>query len=126
MTPGYPGHKVTGTLYTDAESLAQFEDFGNEETCPALDPSSGLCDLYASRPLLCRTFGPPVRTETGLGICELCFQGATEEEIAACEMAVNSDELESRILKLIGDNPRSPAQTTVAFALASAPQRDRE
>ena len=37
--------------------------------------------------MLCRTFGPPVRNEEGgLAICELCFDGATEEETADCEM----------------------------------------
>src|SRR5580704_5294796 len=28
---------------------------GDEERCPALDPDSGTCDLYAARPLTCRT-----------------------------------------------------------------------
>ena len=43
--------------------------------------------------MTCRVFGPPVRTAgedgaEGLGHCELCFTAATQEEIAACEMAV--------------------------------------
>ena len=55
------------------------------EPCPALDPRSGTCDLYQARPLTCRTFGPPVRcADAGVAICELCFDGATEEEIQAC------------------------------------------
>ena len=36
--------------------------------------------------MTCRVFGPPVRSEGGLGVCELCFQGASEEAVAACEM----------------------------------------
>ena len=36
--------------------------------------------------MTCRVFGPPVRSEDGLGVCELCFQGASDKEIAACEM----------------------------------------
>ena len=58
---------------------------GDDEPCPVLDPDTGTCDLYAARPLTCRTFGPPVRCASGaLAICELCFDGATEEEISAC------------------------------------------
>jgi len=57
----------------------------DDEPCPALDPQTGTCDLYAARPLTCRTFGPPVRCASGaVAICELCFDGATDEEIAAC------------------------------------------
>jgi Fe-S-cluster containining protein len=53
--------------------------------CPALDPDTLTCDLYAWRPITCRTFGPPVRCENGaLAICELCFDGAAPEVIDAC------------------------------------------
>ena len=38
---------------------------------------TGHCELYESRPMTCRVFGPPVRSEDGLGVCELCFHGAT-------------------------------------------------
>ena len=31
-------------------------------------------------------FGPPVRSEGGLGVCELCYHGASDQQIAACEM----------------------------------------
>ena len=34
---------------------------GDEDACPVLDPETGGCDLYAARPVTCRTFGPPVR-----------------------------------------------------------------
>jgi Fe-S-cluster containining protein len=58
---------------------------GDEEPCPVLNIESGTCELYAARPLTCRTFGPPVLCASGdLAICELCFDGASEEEIAAC------------------------------------------
>ena len=121
LAPQYPGDLVSGELFTDPESVARFEDFGNDEPCPALDPTTGLCDLYASRPLTCRTFGPPVRTEGGLGVCELCFQGATDEEIAACEMVVDPDDLEDRLLKELPGNHQTPVQTTVTFALVTTP-----
>lgn len=31
----------------------------DDDPCPALDPENGTCDLYAARPITCRTFGPP-------------------------------------------------------------------
>jgi Fe-S-cluster containining protein len=74
LSPGFPGDSKTGILFADETSQAAFEGFGNEETCPALDPQTGLCDLYSTRPLTCRAFGPPVQTGEGLGVCELCFQ----------------------------------------------------
>lgn len=48
---------------------------------------TGTCDLYEHRPIVCRTFGPPMRTPEGnLATCELCFIHATTEEIAAAEL----------------------------------------
>ncbi len=123
LAAGFPGDPITGVLHNDPASLARFEDFANDEPCPALDPTTGLCDLYSSRPLTCRTFGPPVRTEGGLGICELCFHGATEEEIAACEMSVDTEDREAELLKQLGKNPSDPSQTIVTFALAATPKR---
>jgi Fe-S-cluster containining protein len=68
---------------------------GDDEPCPVLDPDTGTCDLYAARPLTCRTFGPPVRCASGaLAVCELCFDGATEEEITACVVGLDPDILE--------------------------------
>jgi Fe-S-cluster containining protein len=123
LADGFPGDSTTGILHKDPDSLARFEDFANDEPCPALDPTTGLCNLYSSRPLTCRTFGPPVRTEGGVGICELCFDGATEEEIAACEMRVNTGDREAELLKQLGEKPGDPAESIVAFALAHTPKR---
>ena len=77
----------------------RFAEFANDEPCPVLDPETGLCDLYDARPMACRTFGPPVRAEGGLGVCELCFHGATDAQIAACEMVADPDDLESKLLR---------------------------
>ena len=35
----FPGDLKTGTLAADEASLERFEEFGNEEVCPALSPS---------------------------------------------------------------------------------------
>ncbi len=86
--PWRPGDRPAGSL---GGGEARFEDFANDEPCAALDPVTGLCDLYLSRPMTCRVFGPPVRSEQGLGVCELCYHGATEEQIAACEMPVDPE-----------------------------------
>ena len=80
----------TGILDDSDDAQARFEYFGNDEVCPVLDPATGLCELYDARPMTCRVFGPPVRSgsdgENGLGVCELCYHGATDEQIEACEM----------------------------------------
>lgn len=113
----FPGNVSTGILDEGDAAEERFERFGNDEPCPVLDPETGLCDLYEARPMTCRTFGPPVRSEGGLGVCELCFQGASDQQIAACEMAADSDDLESRLLRRLekGSGPRG--RMIVAFCL---------
>ena len=90
----FPGDPQTGILDESERLTERFEDFGNDEPCPVLDPATGTCDLYSARPMTCRVFGPPVRSEGGLGVCELCYHGASEEEIAACEMIADPDDME--------------------------------
>ena len=57
--PDFPGDPVTGLLGTSEADQARFEDFANDAPCPALNPATGLCDVYAWRPMTCRVFGPP-------------------------------------------------------------------
>lgn len=113
----YPGDPVSGLLGWGEVFEARFEDFANDEPCPALDPESGRCDLYDSRPMICRTYGPPVRSEEGLGVCELCFQGATDAEIAAYEMIADPDDLESELIQEWERASGDRGETTIAFAL---------
>jgi len=112
-----PGDPRSGILAEDDASQARFEEFANDETCPVLDPSTGMCDLYESRPMTCRTFGPPVQSEDGLGVCELCYHGASDEEIAACEMEVDPNDLEGNLLKKFEARTGVRGQTIIAFAL---------
>ena len=110
----FPGDPVTGRLgETDAER-ERFEGFANDAACPALDPVTGRCDVYAWRPMTCRVFGPPVRMGDGdaLGHCELCFHGASRAEVQGCEMAV-PHELEAEALEQV----EGYGVTVVAFAL---------
>ena len=111
----FPGDPKTGILSVEDER--GFEAFANDEPCPVLDPETGLCNLYDARPMTCRVFGPPVLGESGLGVCELCFQGATEKQIAACEMKPDPDDLEGRILDQLESGTGSKGQTIIAFAL---------
>ncbi|MGD0095945.1 MAG: YkgJ family cysteine cluster protein [Terracidiphilus sp.] len=110
----FPGDFQTGILGDTPEERERFESFANEAPCPALDTETGRCDVYKWRPMTCRLFGPPVRMGEGqeLAHCELCFKGASEAEVAACEMEVPF-ELESEILAEIP----SKGETVVAFAL---------
>ena len=117
LSADFPGDPSTGLLDQDAEADRRFAEFGNDEPCPVLDPETGLCDLYESRPMTCRVFGPPVRSEEGLGVCELCFQGASEDEIAACEMIPDPDGLEEEILSEMGKKRSQGRETIVAFCL---------
>ena len=118
LSSEFPGDPETGLLDQGKDFAARFEDFANDEPCPALDPETGYCDLYEARPMTCRTFGPPVRSEDGLGVCELCFHGASDEEIAACEMIPDPDDLESELIQQLEMKTNLLGETIVAFALA--------
>lgn len=112
----FPGDPETGVLNRGEVQPEAFTHFANDEPCPALDPATGTCDLYDYRPMTCRVFGPPVRNEGGgLGICELCFRGATDQQIASCEMNPDPENLEQSILD---EMPSKSENTIVAFVLA--------
>jgi Fe-S-cluster containining protein len=92
----------------------------DDDPCPALDPKTGTCDLYAARPIACRMFGPPVRCESGdLGVCDLCFEGASEAEIAACEVEFDPQGLEPILLSELEARAGVRGETTVAAALSA-------
>ena len=83
-----------------------------------LDPVTGTCDLYAARPVQCRTFGPPMRDEEGhLTVCELCFTNASAEEVARCEMDQGWRPLEDALIAQAESDPVNAAPTLIAFAL---------
>jgi Fe-S-cluster containining protein len=119
LSKDFPGNVKTGVLGKSEAARQRFEDFANDEPCPALDPQTGLCELYESRPMTCRIFGPPVRSEDGLGVCELCFQDATDEQIAACETVPHADDLESRLVREAEKHNGRRGDTIIAFALTS-------
>ena len=118
LSPSFPGDPATGLLGQGEAFDEQFAGFANDEPCPALDPETGNCDLYDARPMTCRTFGPPVRSEEGLGVCELCYHGASDEKIAACEMIPDPDNLETALLQELERTTGAGGETIIAFALA--------
>ena len=119
LSEEFPGDPTSGLLDEGEEAEQRFADFANDEPCPALDPETGLCELYEARPMTCRVFGPPVQSEDGLGVCELCYHGASNEEIAACEMNPDPEDLESRLVEKLEKATGASGQTIVAFCLAS-------
>jgi Fe-S-cluster containining protein len=114
----FPGDVGTGLLDETESAEARFEDFANDEPCPVLNPVTGACELYTARPVTCRVFGPPVRSGDGLGICELCYHGASDSEIADCEMEVDPAGVETSLLEELERNTGRHGKTTVAFAVA--------
>lgn len=111
----FPGDPQTGVLSNDEEAADPFFIRHGDLPCPVLDPRTGHCELYAHRPLTCRTFGPPVRIgETVLPPCRLCFQGAAQETIDGCRVEPDPHGLEDRLLARLGDD-----ETLIAFALAA-------
>ncbi len=123
LSSDFPGDAASGVLGDDRESEERFATWADEEPCPALDPSSGRCDLYGARPITCRMFGPAVRPLGGaLAVCELCYHGATASEIAACAATPDPEGLEDALLAELEAATGRRGQTIVAFALA-APRR---
>ena len=113
----FPGDPSTGLL---AEGDAAWEEFADlpeaDGACPVLHLETGLCELYNGRPLTCRVFGPPVQNQSGIGVCELCYTGASEQQVLAGEMHLEHGELEAALdeeLAVAG----LAGETVVAWAL---------
>ena len=115
VEPVYPGDPETGELH-DEDALPDSLD---ELACPALDPATGTCDLYSARPIACRTFGPATFIdEQSLGACELCYVGATEEQMLDCAVQTDPDGLEQSLLARLSAEGVS-GMTVVAYALTA-------
>jgi Fe-S-cluster containining protein len=122
LDPWFPGDLTTGVLAPDYEQTILFEEFANDEPCPVLDLATGTCDLYEHRPILCRTFGPPMRAEgdngeVNLATCELCYIRATTEEIAACELDPAIPALEAASNEAFNAAHNLHGETLIAYAL---------
>jgi Fe-S-cluster containining protein len=121
LSRNFPGNPTTGELFTEPHHEELFDDFANDEPCPVLDPITGTCDLYAARPIPCRTFGPPMpNDEGGLAVCELCFVGAPETEIARCAVDAHFLSVETEAVADHEVHTGSRGVTLIAFALSDA------
>jgi hypothetical protein len=56
--------------------------------------------------------------EGGFAVCELCFNGAAPETVAACAVEVDADALEAPLLQELEDRGVS-GETTVAGAIGT-------
>jgi Fe-S-cluster containining protein len=119
LFPDFPGDPSTGILNgpTEDPDNDPFDDFANDEPCPVLDPATGTCDLYTARPLTCRIFGAAMRVGDAMGTCELCFQGATEEEVVAAEINMDWTPLETELNAAAENRSGISGSTIIAFAI---------
>jgi Fe-S-cluster containining protein len=125
LTPNFPGDPLTGLLFTEPHHEDTFEDFANDEPCPVLDPATGTCELYAARPVQCRTFGPPVRDEDdNLTVCELNFVGAPPAEVALAEMDLSWRSEEDRLIAAAEQRSGQTGYTLIAFALSHSFEKE--
>ncbi|HET8947937.1 MAG TPA: YkgJ family cysteine cluster protein, partial [Candidatus Polarisedimenticolia bacterium] len=73
MRDDFPGDVERGLLAGDEDAEDRFLERHAGTPCPVLDPATQTCDLYAHRPVSCRTYGPPVRFNgQDLPPCRLC------------------------------------------------------
>jgi Fe-S-cluster containining protein len=116
---GFPGDPASGRLVGDEAALDRFFIRHESLPCSALDPASGLCELYEWRPVSCRTYGAPVRFgRKDSPPCRLCFVGAPGDEIERCRVEPDRDGLEEAILAGLGVATGEDWETLIPFALA--------
>jgi Fe-S-cluster containining protein len=123
MAPSFPGDPASGVLDEEdggesgGSPLDAFFAMHAGVPCPALDPASGRCELYAHRPISCRTFGPPMRIEgADLPPCRLCFADSSPAEVEAARGRLECHDLESPLERAAAaEGVRG--DTLVAFAL---------
>lgn len=121
LSVDFPGDSRRGVLDGgDEEAEEGYLDRHADLPCPALDPRDGTCELYAHRPLTCRSYGPPLTLGGGtLAPCRLCFLDAEPEEVEACRIDPDPEGLEDTVLDAVEREAEEPlgGATLIAFAL---------
>jgi Fe-S-cluster containining protein len=117
LAPAFPGQGEV--LAEDDDAVEAFCARFAAEPCPALDPASGRCELYAARPIACRTFGPPVRIGAQeLPPCDWCFSG-TPGDATRATAVVDPEGREDALLTRI-EEAGVRGDTVIALALGRA------
>jgi len=123
LSEGFPGDARSGILGPDEDAEQRFCVRHWERACPALDPASGRCELYAHRPLACRSMGPPVRLGgENLASCGHCFGPASDEERERCRAYPDPEGHEDALLAEVEARSGLTGETFIAFALDARPR----
>jgi len=114
----FPGDAGRGLLQGDEEAEDRFLERHSDLPCPVLDPATQTCELYAHRPVSCRTYGPPVRFNgQDLPQCRLCFTTSAPLEIEAARVEPDKDKLERAILDRLKRDDGESRETLIAWAV---------
>jgi Fe-S-cluster containining protein len=117
----FPGDSRSRILSEDDTQRGEFLAHHGDMPCPALDPRSGACLLYAWRPLSCRSFGLPVRCGSQLlPPCRLNFTAAGEQEVAAAIVEPDPADREAALLAEAESCGAHAADTIICAVLAVA------
>jgi len=121
MREEFPGEAGRGLLNGDEEAEDRFLERHADRPCPVLDPATQTCDLYAHRPVSCRTYGPPVKFNgQDLPPCRLCFTTAEPQAIEGCRVAPDRHGLERAILQRMKRDDGETRETLIAWAVLPA------
>ncbi len=122
MRAGFSGDAERGILADDDTAQDAFFERHGDLPCPALDPTTGRCEVYAFRPWTCRTFGPPIRSgDELLPPCPHCFAPCSREQEDALRVTPDPDGLEATLLDALERHERLCGETIVAWALLGLP-----
>jgi Fe-S-cluster containining protein len=115
----FPGDRTLGVLSDDGRARRRlFAQFA-ELPCPVLEPRTGACLLYRSRPLSCRTFGLPIRCgDEVLPPCELNFCDAAPAVIAASTVEPDPHDVEGTLLERLHREDGTSGDTVIPAAIA--------
>jgi Fe-S-cluster containining protein len=114
----FPGDAARGLLKGDEEAEDRFLERHSEMPCPVLDPATQTCELYAHRPISCRTYGPPVRFNgQDLPPCRLCFSTSGPQQIEAARVEPDKEDLERAILNRLKRDDGESRETLIAWAV---------
>lgn len=127
FSSAFPGDAQTGLLHDagadpEGELWDTFAELPETDgPCPVLNPETGRCELYETRPMTCRVFGPPIASGGGIGVCELCYQGASEDQLLAGLMQNEHEaleqELDDEVLEHAVEQNEQAGETIIAWAL---------